>query len=168
VSDDEILEILDDHGQVVGTGSKAEIHAMGIRHRSVFVFVFRSSGRLILQQRSSEKTIRPGRVTASACGHVLSGESYLQAAHRELFEELGLTTDLTEVFEIDGPHPLDRELIRLFVGYSDDPLVPHPSEIDRIIEQGIDEITAGLESHALPYGKTFEAVFTEYRSRCPE
>lgn len=55
----------------------------------VFACIFSSDGRLLIQQRSAEKTMG-GHWDVSAGGAVQAGESSLDAVQRETAEELGL------------------------------------------------------------------------------
>lgn len=54
------------------------------------ISILDKSGRLLVQKRSTQKELFPGRWDNSAAGHVDVGETYEQAALRELSEELGL------------------------------------------------------------------------------
>ena len=51
--------------------------------------MFNQSGQLLVQRRSA-KVSKPLLLDQSAAGHVDDGETYVEAAKRELFEELGL------------------------------------------------------------------------------
>lgn len=89
----EILDIIDENDDVIGQMSKKDIHEGNkIRHREIAVLIYDSNGNLLLQQRSKKKHFNPGKWTVSAIGHVLSGQTPEQAAHRELEEELGFDT----------------------------------------------------------------------------
>jgi isopentenyldiphosphate isomerase len=59
-------------------------------HRSVHIYVFNRRGEVLLQLRSKDRDIQPGRWDTSEGGHLDAGEEYLQAARRELREELGV------------------------------------------------------------------------------
>ena len=52
--------------------------------------IFTSDNKIIVPKRSSNRRLFPNCYDCSVGGHVSSGESYEQAAYRELKEELGI------------------------------------------------------------------------------
>ncbi len=90
-SGDEIFDVVNDQDEVIGQERRAVVHARGLLHRAVHLFVFNGAGEIYLQKRSSLKDTHPGKWGSSASGHVDSGEDYAGAAERELEEELHLT-----------------------------------------------------------------------------
>ncbi len=60
----------------------------------VHVCLFDSRGRLLIQRRTAEKRLWPGRWDVSVGGGVDAGETSRQAAEREFREELGYPLDL--------------------------------------------------------------------------
>lgn len=89
---DEQFELVDEEDRVIGLASRAECHGNpALIHRAVHVLLFNRRGDLLLQKRSRHKDIQPGRWDTSVGGHLAPGESYLEAARREMGEELGLT-----------------------------------------------------------------------------
>ena len=84
----EIFDIIDEHDNVIGQASREEAHKKSMLHRIVDIFIFNSKGELLLQKRSEKKDTNPGLWTFSAGGHVEYGETYLEAANKELEEEL--------------------------------------------------------------------------------
>ncbi|MCF2144469.1 MAG: NUDIX domain-containing protein [Candidatus Heimdallarchaeota archaeon] len=159
----EELNIINDDDVVIGKASKYKCHANALLHRSVFVFIFNKNNQLLLQKRSSNKSIRPNKVTASASGHVHAGESYLEAARRELKEELGLEIEIHEKLKTIGPYENDKELIKLFVGYMDnEELIVNESEISDIFFLTITEINEAIEKQKFDFGLSFIKIFQEY------
>src|SRR5215470_14563663 len=80
---------LDD--SVVGRVTRDQAHQKEILHRSGVVFVIRSDGRVLIQNRSPSKRIFPNCYDCSCAFHVTFGESYEEAAKRELREETGIS-----------------------------------------------------------------------------
>lgn len=111
--DDEILEIVNEEGEVLGLAPRSEIHGNpSLWHRVVHVLVFNRKGELLLQKRSMDKDVAPGRWDTSVGGHVNPGESLVKAAARELMEELGVEAEPEFVYsrpcqplrDRGGPH----------------------------------------------------------------
>ena len=91
----EMVDLYDENR--VPLGRTAERHAPkgpGEYRTVVHVCVFDSRGRLLIQQRSREKTAWPERWDVSVGGGVDAGETSRQAAEREFREELGVVLDL--------------------------------------------------------------------------
>lgn len=73
--------------------TRLEAHENNLIHRCAVIYVFTTDNGLYLQLHKKSDN----RLDHSAGGHVESGETYLEAAKRELKEELGIETDLKEV-----------------------------------------------------------------------
>ncbi|MFH1751688.1 MAG: NUDIX domain-containing protein [archaeon] len=76
--------------------------------RTVAVLVFDSKERLLLQFCQKHKKISPGTWDSSAGGHVNFGETYKQAALRELNEELGITASVKDLTFVKKLYLNDR------------------------------------------------------------
>jgi isopentenyldiphosphate isomerase len=64
----------------------------GEYHLVVHIWIVSSDGKLLIQRRSDQKKLMPGEWAATG-GAAVSGESSFNAARRELFEELGISSD---------------------------------------------------------------------------
>lgn len=64
----------------------------GLLHAVVVIIVFHEDGTYLLMQRDWNKSKFAGLWEAGASGCVLKGESFLDAAKRELVEETGIVT----------------------------------------------------------------------------
>jgi len=87
---DELVDIVDDDDQVIATVTRAEMRARRLQHRYVGIAIVSTDGRLLIHRRSDDKDIWPGWWDIAAGGVVAAGESYDDAARRELAEELGV------------------------------------------------------------------------------
>ncbi|MFE7973322.1 NUDIX hydrolase [Streptomyces shenzhenensis] len=88
---DEILDIVDEHDQVIGQSPRGEAYARGLRHRCAFVLARDAAGRIFVHRRTATKLVYPSRYDMFVGGVVGAGESYDDAALREAEEELGVT-----------------------------------------------------------------------------
>jgi isopentenyldiphosphate isomerase len=91
---DELVDVVDEHDLVVRTVTRREMRAERLRHRAVAIAVFASDGRLLVHRRADTKDVWPGMWDLAAGGVVGAGESYEDAARRELGEELGIHAEL--------------------------------------------------------------------------
>jgi 8-oxo-dGTP pyrophosphatase MutT (NUDIX family) len=87
---EEIVAIVDEDNNIIGSAPRSRMRADGLPHRATYILVFNSAGLLFVQKRTMTKDIYPGYSDVATGGVVLSGESYHAAALRELEEELGI------------------------------------------------------------------------------
>lgn len=130
----ESVMIVDPDGQTRGTMDKMAAHRLGVQHRAFSVFVFNSKGQLLLQQRALDKYHSGGLWTNTCCSHPRLGEKTLAAADRRLQEEMGMTCELTELFQFSYRHEFENGLIEneydhVFIGISDDLPLSNPTEV---------------------------------------
>ena len=86
----EILNIIDIDDQIIGQATREAIYANKHIHRIVHVIVRDSSGKQLLQLRSAQSSYLPLHWSTAVGGHVHAGESYEEAAQREMQEEIGI------------------------------------------------------------------------------
>jgi 8-oxo-dGTP pyrophosphatase MutT (NUDIX family) len=86
----ELVDVVDDHDQVVRTVTRARMRAERLQHRAVFIAVIDHLDRVLVHRRSEHKDLWPGWWDIAVGGVVASGEHYDDAARRELREEVGL------------------------------------------------------------------------------
>jgi isopentenyl-diphosphate Delta-isomerase len=117
------VDVVDELDNVIGRKLLSQCVEFGILHRAVVVILLDSSMKKVyLQKRSENKSFYPEFWTASCTGHVSSGESYVEAATREVSEELGLTkVSLHELFKFLSPkwkfgNRIEWEFITVFEG----------------------------------------------------
>jgi geranylgeranyl diphosphate synthase type I len=100
--------LVDSDDNVIGNISKLDSHyAEGSLHRAFSVLIFDSEGKLLVQQRSSEKITFPGVWANSCCSHPLDieGENrdavdgVKEAARRKLEQELGISRSITNSWD---------------------------------------------------------------------
>jgi isopentenyldiphosphate isomerase len=129
---EELLDVVNEHDEIVDVKTRGEIHALGLMHRSVHILVFNKKDDLFIQKRSMSKDNQPGLWDSSAAGHVDSGEDYHGCAIRELEEELGITvtTSLEQLFRIQASTITDMEHCIVYRTFNEGPFLLQPEEID--------------------------------------
>lgn len=128
----------------VGSAPRSQMRAERLPHRAAFVFVFRSTGALIVQRRTLTKDVYPGLLDLAAGGVVLAGESYDESATRELAEELGISGVPVEPhFDFWHQDHAVRVWGRAYSCTWDGPVVPQPEEVAAVLELPPEKILAG-------------------------
>ena len=92
----EIVNVVNIKDKIIDIDEKDNCHNLGKWHRCSVIYVYSSEG-LIVQKRSKSKTIEASKLDISASGHVRINESYKEGANRELYEELGIRSELTKI-----------------------------------------------------------------------
>jgi isopentenyl-diphosphate delta-isomerase type 1 len=112
----EILAIVDESDQIIGSASRAEIHRQQLRHRAVHILVVGPAGEVFVQRRAEHKDCDPGLWDTSAAGHVDYGETYVAAALRELTEELAIEGELLRpLWDLPATALTGNEFVRVYV-----------------------------------------------------
>ena len=84
---EELLNVYDAQGRVVGTMARGEAKSQGLAAGAVQLLVVNSHGQVLLQRRREDKE-NGGLWDKSVGGHVLAGETFDEALVREGNEEL--------------------------------------------------------------------------------
>jgi isopentenyl-diphosphate Delta-isomerase len=124
MNSEEKLILVDEKDSEIGWGYKLQVHREGLLHRAFSIFIFDSQGRLLLQRRATGKYHCGGLWTNTCCGHPRVGESLAVAAHRRLWEEVGMRAELSVfsqcIYKVDvGPTMTEFEFDHLFIGIHD-------------------------------------------------
>ena len=109
---EEYIDVLSPDGNFTGVSQpRSHVHQTGDWHRSIHVWVLNDQQELLIQRRSFDKENHPGLWDVSCAGHITAGDSSLQAAVRELKEELGLFVrpeELEQIFAIESHYVLNN------------------------------------------------------------
>ena len=127
----ELFDVVDEHDRVIGQARRHEVHARGLCHRAVHVFIVNRSGEIFLHQRSLTKDSFPGRWNSSCAGHVAAGDDYDTTVWRELDEELGLKAfgQAREVLHVAPCAETGNEFVRIYRVEAEGPFDLNAAEI---------------------------------------
>lgn len=99
-SDKEPLILVNEADESIGRMAKRDCHLdQGVLHRAFSVFIFNSTGEVLLQKRSEQKFLWPLYWSNACCSHPREGEDSEEAVHRRLEQELGIRTQLTFLYK---------------------------------------------------------------------
>ncbi len=133
----EYFDVVNEDDVVVEKRPREECIDRGLLHRAVVVFLKNRRGETYIQKRAGNVFFYPGYWSAFVTGHVSSGESYLQAAEREVKEELGIMCRLSVLGKFVSPKwkigsRIEWEYITVFEGVAIDSTIT----LSRETEQG--------------------------------
>lgn len=89
-SNEELFEVIDENGKVIGQKPRGEVHSKGLRHKAIYLMIRNSGGLVFIQQRAKDKDLMPLKWDFSCAEHSQPGESWGGAASRGAREELGI------------------------------------------------------------------------------
>jgi len=147
----EILAVVNDRGEIVKNLPRSEIHGNpSLMHRVIHVLVFNSKGELLLQKRSMNKDVAPGKWDTSVGGHVNSDETLDKAVTREMEEELGITScNLEFLYTYIHSHEYETELVYTYLCSHDGEINFQRDEIDEVRPWSLDEIKRNIGNGTL-------------------
>lgn len=167
---EEFVVLVDESDQELGVMEKHQAHVAGVLHRAFSVFVFNSNGELLLQQRAADKYHSPLLWTNTCCSHPRKNETYLEAAHRRLQEEMGFDCDLEEKFHFIykaqlGERLFEHELDHVFVGQYDGAISINPEEVEETKWISMEEMELDMKNNPENYTIWFRIIFDEYLAK---
>jgi len=152
------LTVVDGNDVVLGYSTKEDIKRRGLNYRCVQVFLFNSSEELMLCKRPENKKVFAGQFGA-VMGHVRRGESYADAAEREVMEEVGLKAPLRRVAKFSVVDGANRVFQEIYSGGVSADVKPDKTEIAEHRFMSLRELRGEMVSNPNKYAVPFmEAV----------
>lgn len=158
----ELFDVCDVADNVIAQAPRGEVHARGLLHRAVHIFVFNLRGEFLVQRRSATKDEFPLRITSSASGHVAAGEGYDETAVRELEEELGLRGEPEYLAAFPASPDTANEHTRLYRVVTDQPPTPDPNEIASLEFASVESVRQRIAADPDDFTPPFRLLFAWY------
>lgn len=159
---DEVVALYDERGRPAGSAPRSIMRAQNLRHAATGVIVRDTYGRVFVHRRTPTKDVYPSRWDFTAGGVVLYGEDPRAAARRELFEELGVTSDLESLGESDyADDHMSYHAFRYVTTY-DGPIVAQPEEVVHGAWSSIERLLDRIEDPDVLFMPDSVALFVDW------
>ena len=162
----QFLILVDEKDREWGKLEKMEVHQLGLLHRAFSVFIFNSSGELLMQQRAENKYHSASLWSNTCCSHPTYGEDLKDAVNRRLLEELGLRAEteflFSFIYKIQFDNGLtEHEFDHVYFGIGDTKPDPDPSEIKNIKYVKPEELEKDLVKNPGLYSEWLRLCFKD-------
>lgn len=134
----ELLDLFDNENRPLNIQKpRDEVHANGYWHRTAHIWMY-TPDQILLQLRSKEKSGYPNKWDIAVGGHILAGTDPYEGAAREMFEEVGLIvepSDLQFMHILKGDYGMNKEFVYVYLyKFTQDisQLVLQKEEVDRM------------------------------------
>jgi 16S rRNA (adenine1518-N6/adenine1519-N6)-dimethyltransferase len=160
----EMCDVVDSEDQVLESRLRTEVHVNNLIHRAVHLWIFNTRGELFLQKRSPWKINHPDQWCSSAAGHVDSGETYEEAGHREMREEIGADCHLVKFWKVGPTEETGFEFVEYLVGICDGPFRFAPGEVETGAFFPVEQIRRWVERSPREFTPLFKMAAGKFLS----
>lgn len=153
MADQDLVEVVDADDRVIDVVTRAEIRARGLRHRSVYVVVLTTDDRIVVHRRAEWKDVCPDAWDLCFGGILDVGESWDDAAARELAEEAGIVAPLHLLGAGSYDQPPSAAdagtgiVARVYLAVHDGPYPCPDGEVAEVRTVPVAELAAFLDAH---------------------
>ena len=153
--------LVDKNNRRIGVEEKIKAHKEGKLHRAFSIFIFNSNWELLLQQRARSKYHSGGLWSNTVCSHPKPNETYFQAVHRRLKEEMGFDCRVKKLFcfiyKVNFNNGLiENEYDCVFVGKFDGEPKPNKREVMNYKWIPLKEVIKDIELNPNKYSVWFK------------
>ncbi|MBI2637557.1 MAG: NUDIX domain-containing protein [Candidatus Sungbacteria bacterium] len=156
--------MVDENDTILGEASRQNAHHEGLLHRVAVTYLINDAEEILINERADN-----GLLDHSSAGHVDVGESYLEAAKRELKEELGVANiELHEAGSALGSDKSDgehrRHMFKIFICKSS-PVTLKKDEVRRVYWAKPSEVLKDMEVVPKKYTGGFKSSIKVFLQR---
>lgn len=153
---DELVDVLDENGAVIGSATRRQMRAERLAHRATYIAVVRGSELggheqsddlvlaadtvVVVHQRADWKDIYPSYWDLAFGGVCGAGEPWLRSAQRELWEEAGINAPLIQMAEGEFRDTNSHTFGRLYLTATNAELRCNDGEVARVDEVALADL----------------------------
>ena len=157
----------------IGIEEKIKAHKEGKLHRAFSIFIFNSKGELLVQQRAKTKYHSGNLWSNSVCSHPKPNETYLQATHRRLKEEMGFDCKLKKLFcfvyNADFQNGLiENEYDCVFIGKYDGKIQPNKKEVQNCKWTSLKDLKEDIKKNPDKYSVWLKIILEKNKLKIQE
>ncbi len=158
---EEYVILVDENDNEIGVMEKMQAHEEGLLHRAFSIFIFNEKEELLLQQRALSKYHSGGLWTNTCCSHPRPNETIKDAAHRRLFEEMGISCELNIKTNFIYKTPFENgltehELDYVLIGTTNQKPMINKEEVESYQWKSMNDIKKELMSETDKYTSWFK------------
>ncbi len=161
----ELFQTYDEGGRALELVERSKVHQTGLWHRSSIVYLFHPDGRMYVQKRAACKDLYENLLDHSVGEHLIPGETHVEAAHRGLREELGISAIELETLggerrlstEISEKGIRDNEFQQVFKGVYEGDMHLDPKEVSEIRLFSTQQLISTIEREPEVFTPWFES-----------
>lgn len=160
-----LIDTVDTRDVPIGVIKRSDVLSQAKNFHTAHLFLFESTGRLLLQQLSGTRERHAFRWGASVAGYLFANETYSEAIIRRTRQELGVTVDpiLIGTIAVDEAHA--TKFVSLFKAIHDGDVSYDRQHIADVKYMSLDEISADLTTDPDRFTPTFVRLFRFYNEQ---
>lgn len=165
----EFVILVDKKDNIIGVEEKMKAHQQGKLHRAFSILLFNKKGETLIQKRAKSKYHSPGLWSNTCCSHPRPNEDTKEAAKRRLKEEMGIKTNLKEVFSFiykaKVGNLIEHEFDHVFLGSFNGKPKPNKKEVANWRWIKLKELEKEIKINSQEYTPWFKIIFKELKKR---
>ncbi len=150
----EKVEVIDNNFNVLRVVPRSQAIKENLRHKIALIIVKNSKGQIYITQINRTKKTFPLKWATGAGGAVNVGETFDNAAKRELKEELGVAVPIKFLFDFDYESDINTYKAKVYLAIYDGKISPNKKECETGKWVSKEELERYIEKELLCPGMT--------------
>jgi len=181
----ELVILVNEKDKPIGVEEKLKAHLEGKLHRCFSILILNSKGEILIQKRAETKYHSPGLWSNTCCSHPRPNETLIEATKRRLKEEMGIETDLNEIFKFSyrakignlgeegkpssspfaATQLIENEIDHVFFGRFDGNPILNKNEVEDWRWMNLEELKKDIKENPEKYTIWFKRILDLYENK---